>query len=124
MCYFSLQLCVITVSSFMWSFASHATTGDSILLNLGTLDWPGLYQTALSLPLGQMVYTGLFSTAFCLSAEVGFFACSFSLDLTNQLLLLTLHTVCFYSRAFCSLVSSWLVKNHCNTGKMLCRFNC
>lgn len=81
-----LQLSVITASSFMWSFASHVTTGESILPNFDTLDWPSLYQTIISLPFGSMLYTGLFSTAFCLCAEVGYLAYSCSLPLTDGVL--------------------------------------
>ncbi|XP_024375946.1 uncharacterized protein [Physcomitrium patens] len=65
----SLQLFVITGSSCMWFIASHLTSG-SALPNLATLDWPALYHTAQELPWGPMVYSGLFSTAICLSAEI------------------------------------------------------
>lgn len=63
----------------MWFIASHLTSG-SALPNLATLDWPALYHTAQELPWGPMVYSGLFSTAICLSAEV---CCAISLHILS-----------------------------------------
>lgn len=61
---------VIAASSVMWSIASHVMSGEAFP-SVATLEWPELYDTMLGMPWIPMLYTGLFSTAFCLTAEVG-----------------------------------------------------
>lgn len=65
----ALQMSVIAASSVMWSIASHVTSGEAFP-SVAHLDWPELYHTMLGMPWIPMFYTGLFSTALCLSAEL------------------------------------------------------
>lgn len=73
--YMIVQMSVIAGSSILWWFASEMTSGVA-LPSLASLDWPAFYEAALGMPWIPMFYTGLFSTAMCLSAEVDFLTSS------------------------------------------------
>lgn len=65
----ALQMAVVAASSIMWSFASHLTSGET-LLSFATLDWPELNQTLIGLPWVPMIYTGVLTTSLCLTLEL------------------------------------------------------
>ncbi|KAG0576746.1 hypothetical protein KC19_5G104600 [Ceratodon purpureus] len=100
----SIQLSVITASSLMWSLASHVTSGGSVFPDLYTLDWPSLYQSTLSLPFGSMLYTGLFSTAFCLCAEL---VAMRDVSATEAAVITTLEPLWGAAFAWCILGERW-----------------